>query len=196
MFTAMGRHLVKFHDQEDPDPRNQPRLPMQRQYQCADGRWVQNHGNYERFVHQFVEAAGNPDWGKDAVADFGKPLDVETADMWIQRFEETFRQRTALEWQEAISAAGGACTVCKTVEEWLDHPHPLEAKMVEEVEGRQPGRHETARSPGQVAWHAQEPSRGGRRSWASIPGLKSWQELEQRENRPSPRTTRGSARNR
>ena len=134
MFTAMGRHLVKFHDREDPDPRNQPRLPMQRQYQCADGRWVQNHGNYERFVHQFVEAAGNPEWGKEAVADFGKPLDVETADMWIQRFEETFRQRSALEWQEAISAAGGACTVCKTVEEWLSHPHPLAAKMVEEVE--------------------------------------------------------------
>ena len=134
MFTAMGRHLVKFHDLEDPDPRSQPRLPMQRQYQCADGRWVQNHGNYERFVHQFLVAAGNPDWGADAVADFGKPLDVETADMWVQRFTETFLRRTALEWQEAISAAGGACTVCKTVEEWLDHPHPLEAKMVEQVE--------------------------------------------------------------
>ncbi len=134
MFTAMGRHLVQFHDREDPDPRNQPRLPMQRQYQCADGRWVQNHGNYQRFVHQFLEAAGNPEWGPDAVADFGQPLDLETADMWIRRFEETFRQKTALEWQEAISAAGGACTVCKTVEEWLNHPHPLEAKMVEEVE--------------------------------------------------------------
>ena len=140
MFTAMGRHLVKFHDREDPDPRNQPRLPMQRQYQCADGRWVQNHGNYERFVHQFLEAAGNPDWGREAVADFGKPLDVETADMWVQRFEETFRQRTALEWQESISAAGGACTVCKTVEEWLSHPHPLEARMVEEVEDANLGR--------------------------------------------------------
>ena len=134
MFTAMGRHLVKFHEMEDPDPRNQPRLPMQRQYQCADGRWVQNHGNYQRFVHQFLEAAGNPEWGAEAVADFGKPLDLETADMWVQRFTETFRQRTALEWQEAISAAGGACTVCKTVEEWLDHPHPLEARMVVEVD--------------------------------------------------------------
>ena len=88
MFTAMGRHLVKFHDMEDPDPRAQPRLPMQRQYQCADGRWLQNHGNYQRFVHQFLEAAGNPEWGPEAVADFGQPLDVETADMWIQRFEE------------------------------------------------------------------------------------------------------------
>ena len=134
MFTAMGRHLVKFHEMEDPDPRNQPRLPMQRQYQCADGRWVQNHGNYQRFVHQFLEAAGNPEWGAEALADFGKPLDLETADMWVQRFTETFRQRTALEWQEAISAAGGACTVCKTVEEWLEHPHPLEAKMVVVVE--------------------------------------------------------------
>ena len=85
-------------------------------------------------MHQFLEAAGNPEWGPDAVADFGKPLDVETADMWVQRFEETFRQRTALEWQEAISAAGGACTVCKTVEEWLDHPHPLDANMVVQVD--------------------------------------------------------------
>ena len=140
MFTAMGRHLVKFHDLADPDPRNQPRLPMQRQYQCADGRWVQNHGNYQRFVHQFLEAAGNPEWGAEAVADFGKPLDVETADMWVQRFKETFRQKTALEWQEAISAAGGACTVCKTVEEWLEHPHPLKARMVEEVEDAALGR--------------------------------------------------------
>ena len=134
MFTAMGRHLVKFHDHDEPDTRSQPRLPMQRQYQCADGRWVQNHGNYQRFVHQFLEAAGNPEWGTDAVADFGRLLDVETADMWVQRFEETFRKRTALEWQEAISAAGGACTVCKTVEEWLAHPHPLDANMVVEVE--------------------------------------------------------------
>lgn len=133
MFTAMGRHLVKFHDMEDPDPRNQPRLPMQRQYQCADGRWVQNHGNYQRFVHQFLQAAGHPEWSAEAVADFGKPLDLETADMWVQRFTETFRQRTALEWQEDISTAGGACTVCKTVEEWLDHPHPVEANMVVEV---------------------------------------------------------------
>ena len=30
MFTAMGRHLVKFHDHDEPDTRSQPRLPMQR----------------------------------------------------------------------------------------------------------------------------------------------------------------------
>ncbi len=140
MFTAMGRHLVKFHDSDLPDTRTQPRLPMQRQYRCADGRWVQNHGNYARFVHQFLAAAGHPDWGPEAVADFGKPLDVETAAMWRQRFEETFAERTALEWEEAISAAGGACTICKTVDEWLNHPHPLEARMVVEVEDAQLGR--------------------------------------------------------
>ena len=140
MFTAMGRHLVQFHDVDLPDTRSQPRLPMQRQYQCADGRWVQNHGNYERFVHQFLAAAGNPEWGQAAVSDFGKPLDVETADLWARRFEETFKQRTALEWEQAISAAGGACTVCKTVDEWLNHPHSLAAKMVVEVEDAQLGR--------------------------------------------------------
>ena len=140
MFTAMGRHLVQFRDIDLPDTRSQPRLPMQRQYQCADGRWVQNHGNYERFVHQFLAAAGNPEWGPAAVADFGKPLDRETAGLWARRFEETFKQRTALEWEEAISTAGGACTVCKTVDEWLNHPHPLASKMVVEVEDAQLGR--------------------------------------------------------
>ena len=140
MFTAMGRHLVQFHDIDLPDTRSQPRLPMQRQYQCADSRWVQNHGNYARFVHQFLTAAGNPEWGPAAVADFGKPLDVETADLWVQRFTETFKQRTALEWEESISAAGGACTVCKTVDEWLNHPHPLAAQMVVEVEDALLGR--------------------------------------------------------
>ena len=140
MFTAMGRHLVQFHDVDLPDTRSQPRLPMQRQYQCADGRWVQNHGNYARFVHQFLAAAGNPEWGPAAVADFGKPLDRETAALWVQRFEETFKQRTALEWEEAISAAGGACTVCKTVDEWLSHPHPLAAQIVVEVEDAKLGR--------------------------------------------------------
>ena len=140
MFTAMGRHLVKFHDVDLPDTRSQPRLPMQRQYQCADGRWVQNHGNYARFVHQFLAAAGNPEWGPAAIADFGKPLDRETAALWGQRFEETFKQRTALEWEEAISAAGGACTVCKTVDEWLSHPHSLQGQMVVEVEDARLGR--------------------------------------------------------
>ncbi len=184
MFTAMGRHLVKFHDLEDPDPRNQPRLPMQRQYQCADARWVQNHGNYQRFVHQFLEAAGNPEWGAEAVADFGKPLDLETADMWVQRFTETFRQRTALEWQEAVSAAGGACTVCKTVEEWLEHPHPVEAGMVVEVEDanlgrmKQPGVQVRLRgTPGAV--HGRAPLLGEHTS--QILG-----EIEQASTNPSP----------
>lgn len=140
MFTAMGRHLVQFHDSDLPDTRSQPRLPMQRQYQGADGRWVQNHGNYERFVHQFLAAAGNPEWGPAAVADFGKPLDKETAALWVQRFAETFQQRPALEWETAISAAGGACTVCKTVDEWLNHPHPLAAQMVVAVDDVRFGR--------------------------------------------------------
>ena len=180
MFTAMGRHLVKFHDQEDPDPRNQPRLPMQRQYQCADGRWVQNHGNYQRFVHQFLEAAGNPSWGPDAVADFGKPLDLETADMWVQRFEETFKQRTSLEWQEAISEAGGACTVCKTVEEWLDHPHPLDANMVVEVEDAKLGR---MKQPGvQVRLRGTPGAIQGR---APLPGEHSAEILAELEQRTS-----------
>ena len=128
MFSAMGRHLVKLHNFETPDLFMLPRMVMARQYECADGRWVQNHGMYQRFVGQFLEASGRQEWLDELMASYGAPLDPAAGAMWLERFQSVFRERTAKEWEDAINAAGGACTICKTIDEWLVHEHALAAK--------------------------------------------------------------------
>jgi crotonobetainyl-CoA:carnitine CoA-transferase CaiB-like acyl-CoA transferase len=139
MFAAMGRHLVKLHDFETPDLFMLPRATMARQYQCADGRWVQNHGMYRRFIGQFLEAAGHTEWLEELVGAYGKPLDPAVGQMWLERFQEVFRQKTAKEWEDAINAAGGACTVCKTIDEWMVHEHAVAANMVVEIDDAEHG---------------------------------------------------------
>ncbi len=134
VFAAMGRHLVRLYDMEPEDLFTLPRNTMARQYLCADGRYVQNHGMFERFARQFLTVAGHPEWIEEFVAYIGKPVDPETVDMWKARFENLFLQRSSQEWENSISAAGGACAVCNTVDEWLEHEHAQAAGMIAEVE--------------------------------------------------------------
>lgn len=134
VFAAMGRHLVQLHDEEIPDLFTLQRNTMARQYRCSDGRYVQNHGMFERFVRQFLGVAGRPEWIDEYVSNLGNPVDSETVDMWKDRFENLFLQRPAKEWETSINAAGGACAVCNTVDEWLEHEHAVAAGMVVEVD--------------------------------------------------------------
>ena len=134
MFAAMGRHLSNFHDINPPDLFQLPRNVMSHQYQCADGRYVQNHGMYQRFASQFLQAAGRPEWIEDLEDLYGADVRPETIAMWRERVENLFRQKTAKEWEDAIAETGGACTICKTVDEWLVHEHALAGGMVVEVD--------------------------------------------------------------
>jgi crotonobetainyl-CoA:carnitine CoA-transferase CaiB-like acyl-CoA transferase len=134
MFTAIGRHLVQFHDNPPVNMREQLSLPMVRQYLCSDGRYVQNHGNYKRFVGQLMEAANHPSWEQDAVDAFGKILTRETYDQWLDRFTKLFLSRSSKDWEDSIAKAGGACTISKTIDEWLVHKHPNEGEMIVSVE--------------------------------------------------------------
>lgn len=134
VFPAMGRHLVKLHDTEPPDVFGIFRHVMARQYKCADGRYVQNHGMFERFVHQLMGVAGREEWIEEFMDCVGEPLDIETIKHWTDRFENLFLQRPAKDWQEAINAVGGACAVCNTVDEWLVHEHANTAGMVVDVD--------------------------------------------------------------
>ena len=72
VFAAMGRHLVKLHEMEAPELFTLPRNTMARQYKCADGRYVQNHGMFERFARQFLEIAGRTEWIEDFVSQIGR----------------------------------------------------------------------------------------------------------------------------
>lgn len=157
MFTAIGRNLVEFHDKPPVNLRDQFTLPMVNQYQCSDGRWVMNHGNYKRFVGQLMEAANHPEWEQDAIDSFGKVLDKPTYDMWLERFTDLFQSRSSQDWEDSIAASGGACTICKTIDEWLEHPHPLQGEMIIPIDDsrlgvmKQPGIQVKLRnSPGQI----------------------------------------------
>ena len=134
MFSAIGVRLTKTHDIEPGDGSANIGRLMSRQYQCGDGRWVQNHGLYERFVHQWLEASGRKEWESELIAFIRGPGDRDALAKWRNRFEEVFLERSAWDWEEDINAVGGACAVCRTVEEWLAHEHPDASRMVVEVD--------------------------------------------------------------
>ena len=140
MFAAMGRHLSNFHDINPPDLFTLPRNVMSHQYQCADGRYVQNHGMYQRFASQFLQAAGRPEWIEDLEDLYGAEVSRETIELWRERVENLFREKTAKEWEDTIAETGGACTICKTVDEWLVHEHAIAGGMVVEVDDVKYGR--------------------------------------------------------
>ena len=140
MFTAMGSRIIKFNEYEYVDRFDFPRTVMSHPYQCADGRWVYHHGMFERFARQTLTAAGREEWIDEVVALFGRPVDEATLAVWQERFAGMFRERTAWQWEADINAQGGACTVCKTVDEWLVHEHAIAGKMVVEVEDAEYGR--------------------------------------------------------
>ena len=145
MFTAMGSRIIKFNNFEYVNQFDFPRSVMSHPYECADGRWIYHHGMFERFARQTLTAAGRTDWIDEVVPLFGRPVDSDTLDFWQHRFAELFRERTAWQWETDINAQGGACTVCKTVDEWLVHEHAVAGKMVVEVDDAERG---TMKQPG------------------------------------------------
>ena len=140
MFSAIGRHLVKLYDINPPDLFDLPRNVMSHQYMCADGRYFQSHGMYQRFVSQLMAAANRPEWIEDLEDLYGAEVAPETVAMWKDRFEKMFMERTAKEWEDAIAEANGVGTICKTVDEWLVHEHAIAGKIVTEVDDAQYGR--------------------------------------------------------
>ncbi len=140
MFSAIGRHLVKLYDINPPDLFDLPRNVMSHQYKCADGRYFQSHGMYQRFVGQLMAAAGRPEWIEDLEDLYGAEVAPETVAMWKDRFEKMYLERTAKEWEDAIAEANGVGTICKTVDEWLVHEHAIESKMVTEVDDARYGK--------------------------------------------------------
>jgi crotonobetainyl-CoA:carnitine CoA-transferase CaiB-like acyl-CoA transferase len=140
MFSAIGRHLVKLHDIDPPDAFAWPRVIMAHQYQCADGLYIQGQGMYSVFAGSLMNAAGRPEWTEEIESLYGVEVSQETLDLWKDRFEKMFLEKSSYQWEDDIAAARGVGTVCKPIEEWLVHPHALESNMVTEVEDSQYGK--------------------------------------------------------
>ncbi len=192
MFSAIGVRLVRLHGSDITRGTGFVNIGsvMSRQYRCADGRWVHNHGMYERFVHQFLQAAGREEWADDMIAYVRGPDDAEGQAAWRRRFEEVFLERSAWDWERDINAAGGACSVCKTVDEWLVLDHPNTAGMVIEVDDaergpmKQPGVSVNLRgSPGGVRGGAPKLDEHASRPW-DVPASEAPRSSSPPQSRP------------
>jgi crotonobetainyl-CoA:carnitine CoA-transferase CaiB-like acyl-CoA transferase len=169
LFLAAGYALQRVRGAEQTLGRGL--MPMVTTYRCADDRWVQFHNGLPHFIEGFIASEGLQSWQEEGLFDRnGWQTNPEVAAKLQGRLTDLFAQRTSLEWETRLSDAGLCCTVCRTVEEWLDHPHPRQAGFVVELPSPrgpmlQPGRmiqnEQTTRRPlqpvqqvdaGQIAW--------------------------------------------
>lgn len=117
MFGAMGAQVVVLPEGADDAA---PHPVVARFYECADGRWVNINAGYPRALIPMVRAFGNPEWA-DPLLDAGSLRShPEDRQLWINTLEDVWRTRPALEWEQIMDEAGVPCTMCRTVEEWLD----------------------------------------------------------------------------
>ena len=93
------------------------------QYRCSDGRWIMFHTGNQN-VARFMELAGISQWAEEGL------LGPDRADELRAAEEALFGTRTAEEWEELVALAGSECTVCRTTEEWMAHPHARESLAV------------------------------------------------------------------
>lgn len=131
-FTAMGVVGQKVHDPSKVNPRGG--AGWVRQYRCKDGRWVMFHAANSRFIQQFVRAAGVEHWADEGLLDRANfRSDPALEARLVELMSELFLTRTAQEWEDLVNAAGTPCAICRETDEWLDHPHARQSKMVIEV---------------------------------------------------------------
>ena len=134
-------------------------------YECKDGRWFYFNGAGNGNWRHFLQAAGITSWDADGITDFTKIADdLEIANEAFRRAEELFKTRTAQEWEDLVAEAGSEGVVCRSSQEWLDHPQARASQMVVEVDdptyGKmlQPGINvRMARTPGKIRGPAPEP---------------------------------------
>ena len=117
MFGAMGAQAVILPEGADDAS---PHPVVARFYECADGRWVNINAGYPRALIPMVNAFGRPEWAEPLLDTVSLRARPEDRQLWIRALEEMWSSRTALQWEQIMDEAGVPCTMCRTVEEWLD----------------------------------------------------------------------------
>jgi crotonobetainyl-CoA:carnitine CoA-transferase CaiB-like acyl-CoA transferase len=116
--SVIGRNLVSPARPELIDPLSLPKLPISDIYECRDGRYVQSHGTFAHFATILCQVIGRPEWAASAAAGVTSLASPAETQMWRDRFAAAFLERDALEWERVLNEAGGACTMCRTHDEW------------------------------------------------------------------------------
>ncbi len=119
MFGAMGAQVVALPEgADDASPTNHP--VVARFYECSDGRWVNINAGYPRALIPMTRAFGHPEWAEPLLDTDSLLAHPEDRHLWIETLERIWRGRSALEWERIMDEAGVPCTMCRSVEEWLD----------------------------------------------------------------------------
>jgi crotonobetainyl-CoA:carnitine CoA-transferase CaiB-like acyl-CoA transferase len=162
-FPSIGARAMRVHDPAHVVPT--PRGVWGGGFECADGRWVQFGGSGNQNFRQFVEAAGIAAWDREGLTDIARIMrEPELFAAHLRRARELFKTRTAQEWEDLVARAGSECAVCRTSEEWFDHPHARASGMVLEIDDPQYGKMlqpginaRLSRTPGTVRGPAPKP---------------------------------------
>ena len=131
MFGAMGAQAVILPEGADDAS---PHPVVARFYECADGRWVNINAGYPRALTPMARAFGHPEWADLLLDTDSLRAHPEDRQLWIDTLEEIWRSRSALEWEQIMDEAGVPCTMCRTVEEWLDCEQSAAMGAVVEVD--------------------------------------------------------------
>lgn len=131
MFGAMGSQVVILPEGADDA---MPHPVVARFYECSDGRWVNINAGYPRALIPMVRAFGHPEWAEPLLDTESLLTHPEDRQIWIDTLESVWRSRHALEWEQIMDAAGVPCTMCRTVEEWLDCEQAFAMGAVTEVD--------------------------------------------------------------
>ncbi|MEZ4504078.1 MAG: CoA transferase [Dehalococcoidia bacterium] len=143
MFGAVGYNGLRLHAATT--PALGAGVTLTTQFECKDGRWVMFHTGNTRTA-AVLEAAGVGEWVAEGFLDRERvAADPEMGRELMRRAKELFKTRTAAEWEELVSGAGGECAVCRESAEWVDHEHARASQMIVELDDpvlgatRQPG---------------------------------------------------------
>ena len=117
LFGAMGAQVVVLPEGADDAS---PHPVVARFYECSDGRWINLNAGYPRALIPMVRAFGHPEWADPLLDTESLLAHPEDRQLWIATLEEVWSTRTALEWEQVMDEAGVPCTMCRTVDEWLD----------------------------------------------------------------------------
>ena len=174
MFATYAHRGISYHDPfkgvtypYSPGRFGEPQHygPRDGFFQCKDGRWLYFSGASNQNWRQFVEAAGITSWDAEGLTDFDLiQKDPKLAAEALRRSQALFKTRTAQEWEDLVAEAGSEGAVCRTSQEWFEHPHARESQMVVQINdpvyGKmlQPGINaRMSRTPGKVRGPAPAP---------------------------------------
>ena len=127
MGTALVRHAKRSHGSQEGHP------IIERFYECSDNRWVNVNLSIPRFLEIFLDVIEHPEWMKEISAIGHSNSDSSLIDSWKYKFNEVWKQRTALDWENLMSDVGLPVTMCRSIDEWINEEHALQSGAVIEI---------------------------------------------------------------